>query len=83
MRQLQLISRIHECEEHGWSDLLNKVDQVTQSLIDTPCAGTQIKSALMLWSNEVDVRSSKLPPSEDELAIKNPAMHHRQFGAED
>jgi hypothetical protein len=83
MRQLQLISRIHECEEHGWSDLLNKVDQVTQSLIDTPCAGTQIKSALMLWSNEVDVRSSKLPPSEDELAIKNPAMNHRQFGADD
>ena len=83
MRQLQLISRIHECEEHGWSDLLNKVDQVTQSLIDTPCAGTQIKSALMLWSNEVDVRSSKLPPSEDELAKKFPAMNHRQFGAED
>mgnify|MGYP003336109752 FL=1 len=83
MWQLQLISRMRECEEHGWGDLLNKVDQVTQSLIDTPCAGTQIRSALKMWSNEVDARASKLPPSEDELAMRNPAMSHRQFGAED
>ena len=83
MKQLQLINRIHECEEHGWNDLLMKVDQVTQSLVDTPSAGTQIKSALMLWSNEVDMRSNKLPPSESQLAMKNPVMQIGQFGADD
>nr|BAR35124.1 hypothetical protein [uncultured Mediterranean phage uvMED] len=83
MKQLQLINRIHECEEHGWNDLLLKVDQVTQSLVDTPCAGTQIKTALMEWSHEVDVRSSRLPPSEAQVAMKNPVMQIGQFGADD
>jgi len=60
-----------------------KVDQVTQSLVDTPSAGTQIKSALMLWSHEVDMRSNKLPPSESQVAMKNPVMQIGQFGADD
>ena len=82
MRQLQLMARINQCEENGWSDLLSKVEQVTESLIETPSAGRQIKSALMMWGNEVDQRCNSLPKSEDELAARNPFMSHRQLGAD-
>ena len=33
---LQLINRVVECEENGWHDLLSKLDQIVQSLIDNP-----------------------------------------------
>ena len=38
MHQLNIVSRIIECEENGWHDLLSKVDGITQSLIDNPSA---------------------------------------------
>lgn len=82
MSNLRLISRIHECERNGWNDLLTKVDSYTQSLLDTPSAAPYIKSALIRWGHEVEVRKSKLPPTEEQLAAKYPAMM-RQLGAED
>ena len=82
MINLQLIDRINECKRNGWNDLLTKVDSYTQSLLDTPSAAPCIKTALMNWGNEVEVRKSKLPPTEEQLAMRNPAMI-RQLGAMD
>lgn len=83
MSQLRLIKNIHECQEHGWDDLLGRIDSYTQSLIDTPSAAPKIKTALVHWSNEVASRANKLPPNEDQLAARNPVMQLRQFGADD
>lgn len=81
MSNLRLIARIHDCERNGWDDLLTKVDSYTQSLVDTPSAAPVIRSALVKWGNEVDVRKSKLPPTEKQLAMRNPAF--RQLGSDD
>lgn len=74
MRQLQLMDRIQRCEENGWGDLLSKVDQVTQSLIDTPMAARQIKTALLGWGREVDDRCNSLPITQEELIARHPFM---------
>tara|TARA_Y100000004_G_scaffold166785_1_gene198799 strand:+ start:1658 stop:1909 length:252 start_codon:yes stop_codon:yes gene_type:complete len=83
MSNLQLIARIHVCESNGWDDLLTKVDSYTQSLVDIPSAGTQIRSALVGWGKEVDRRASMLPPTEEQIAVRNPVMCNRHFGADD
>jgi len=83
MRQLQISARIIECEENGWTDLLSKVDEITQSLIDNPSAGQPIKTALMFWCDSVDCRFSSLPPDEDAVMLHNPAMSiNKTFGTE-
>lgn len=83
MKQLQITQRILDCEENGWFDLLSKVDEITQSLIDNPSAGQPIKAALMFWCDSVDMRSSSLPPDEDSVMLHNPAMNHQEtFGTE-
>ena len=46
MHQLNIVSRIIECEENGWHDLLSKVDGITQSLIDNPSAAQPVITAL-------------------------------------
>jgi|SaaInlV_125m_DNA_1040241.scaffolds.fasta_scaffold278108_2 hypothetical protein len=74
MKKLQISTRIGECEEHGWSDLLCKVDEITQSLIDNPSAGSKIKTALCLWCDSVDLRLSVLPPDEEIIKAHNPSM---------
>ena len=80
---LQLSMRIIECEENGWTDLLSKFDEITQSLIDNPSAGHQIKTALIYWKDAVDCRHNGLPPVEDDILLKNPIMNVRQtFGTE-
>lgn len=81
MSNLRLIARIHDCERNGWDDLLTRVDSYTQSLVDTPSAAPIIRSALVRWGNEVDVRKSNLPPTEKQLAMRNPAF--RQLGSDD
>ena len=45
MHQLNIVSRIIECEENGWHDLLSKVDGITQSLIDNPSAAQPVISS--------------------------------------
>lgn len=83
MTNLELSMRVLECEENNWHDLLNKLDEITQSLIDNPSAGHQIKTALLYWKDAVDVRHKGLPPEEDEIIIRNPVMSVRQtFGTE-
>jgi hypothetical protein len=83
MKRLELSMRVLECEENNWHDLLCKLDEITQSLIDNPSAGHQIKTALIYWRDAVDVRHNGLPPEEDEIIIRNPAMSIRQtFGTE-
>ncbi len=80
---LHLINRVVECEENGWHDLLSKLDEITQSLIENPSAGHQIKTALVFWKDAVDCRAKGLPPSEHDIIIKNPKMNARQvFGAD-
>jgi hypothetical protein len=83
MTKLELSMRVLECEENNWHDLLSKLDEITQSLIDNPSAGHQIKTALLYWKDAVDVRHKGLPPEEDEIIIRNPVMSVRQtFGTE-
>jgi len=83
MRQLQISARIIECEENGWTDLLSKIDEITQSLIDNPSAGQPIKTALMFWCDAVDCKSRGLPPDESEIMLHNPIMNIKNnFGAE-
>jgi hypothetical protein len=80
---LQLSMRVAECEENGWHDLLSKLDEITQSLIDNPTAGQQIKTALLFWKDAVDCRCKGMPPEENEIILKNPIMNVRQaFGAD-
>jgi hypothetical protein len=83
MNKLQISLRVSECEENGWFDLLSKLDEITQSLIDNPGAGYQIKTALIYWKDAVDCRVNGLPPEEDELILRNPAMTIKSnFGTE-
>ena len=83
MKQLQITQRILDCEEHGWYDLLTKVDGITQSILECPSATFQIKAALILWCDSVDMRSSALPPDEESVILHNPSMNHKEtFGAE-
>lgn len=83
MRQLQISARIIECEENGWNDLLSKIDEITQSLIETPSAGSQIKTALLHWSDAVDCRVTALPPDESIVLRYNPTMQAIEtFGTE-
>ena len=83
MNKLHISLRVSECEENGWFDLLSKLDEITQSLIDNPGAGYQIKTALLYWKDAVDCRVNGLPPEEDELILRNPAMTiQSNFGTE-
>lgn len=83
MQNLQLSLRVAECEENGWYDLLSKLDEITQSLIDNPSAGNQIKTALVFWKDAVDCRTKGLPPEEDDIILRNPKMNVRlAFGAD-
>ena len=83
MKQLQITQRILECEEHAWYDLLSNIDSITQNIIECPSATFQIKAALILWCDSVDMRLSALPPYEDEIILHNPSMNHKEtFGAE-
>ena len=83
MKQLQITQRILECEEHGWYDLLVKVDNITQNIMENPAATFQIKAALILWCDSVDLRSSSLPPDEDSVMQQHPSMNHKEtFGTE-
>jgi len=80
---LNLSTHIIECEENGWHDLLSKLDEITQSLIDNPSAGNQIKVALVYWRDAVNCRLSGLPPEEDAIILHNPIMSVRKsFGTE-
>ena len=80
MINLGLSMRVSECEENGWFALL---DEITQSLIDNPSAGHQIKTALIYWKDAVDSRHNNLPPEENEIILKNPIMNVREaFGAD-
>lgn len=80
---LHLINRVVECEENGWHDLLSKLDQIVQSLIDNPSAGHQIKTALTYWADAVDCRCNGLPPEEHEIIMRNPIMDVRQSFGQD
>ncbi len=83
MIKLGLSERVLECEENGWNDLLCKLDEITQSLIDNPSAGHQIKTALLFWRDAVDCRAKGLPPEESDIILKNPKMNVREaFGAD-
>ena len=83
MKQLQITQRILECEENGWLDLLSKIDSITQNIIECPSATFQIKAALILWCDSVDMRSNALPPNEDSVMLQHPSMNHKEtFGAE-
>lgn len=80
---LELSMRLIECEENGWLDLISKLDEITQSLIDNPSAGHQIKTALVYWKDAVDCRVNGLPPDEDDIIIRNPIMSVKAaFGAD-
>ena len=84
MKQLYISQRINDCINNEWSDLLTQLDNITQSVMETPSAGNQIKAALILWADSVDVRNSKLPPEDVELFAHNPSMGlSGNFGAED
>ena len=72
MLNLQLSTRVSECEENGWDDLLSKLDEITQSLIENPSAGHQIKTALLFWKDAVDCRAKGLPPEEHDIILRNP-----------
>ena len=54
MMSLELTNKIATCKENGWTDLLSKLDEITQSLIENPSAGHQIKTALVFWKDAVD-----------------------------
>jgi len=83
MKHLQITQRILDCEENGWNDLLVKIDNITQSIIDSPSAVFQIKIALIYWCDAVDIRLNALPPDEEEVILHNPSMNHEQtFGTE-
>ena len=83
MKQLNIVSRIIECEENGWYDLLSKVDGITQSLIDNPTAAQPVITALRFWCDAVDCKVNGLPPDEHDLIMLNPAMNMKAtFGAE-
>jgi hypothetical protein len=80
--QLLLTQRILDCEENGWNDLLVKIDNITQNVIDAPSAGFQIKAALILWCDSVDIRLNSLPPDELVIMQSNPQMATDElFGA--
>ena len=84
MKQLYISQRINDCIDNEWADLLTQIDNITQNVIETPSAGNQIKAALILWADSVDVRTSKLPPEDVELLAHNPSMGlSGNFGAED
>jgi hypothetical protein len=72
--KLELSMRVAECEENNWVDLLSKLDEITQSLIDTPTAGNQVKVALLYWADAVDCRVNNLPPTSDAIALRNPSF---------
>ena len=74
MTQLLLTQRILDREENGWNDLLVKIDNITQNVIDAPSAGFQIKAALILWCDSVDIRLNSLPPDELVIMQSNPQM---------
>jgi len=80
---LELTNKINTCTENGWNDLLSKLDEITQSLIENPSAGHQIKTALVFWKDAVDCRAKGLPPKEHDIILKNPKMNVREaFGAD-
>lgn len=82
-KQLELTSRISECIDNDWVDLLSKLDQITQSLIDNPSAGSQIRTALLYWCDAVDCRCHALPPDEYHIMLNNPSMNvNALFGTE-
>jgi hypothetical protein len=81
--ELDLVMRIIDCEENGWTDLQSKLDRIVQSLIDNPSAGRQVKTALQYWADAVDCRLKGVPPDEDEIIVQNPIMNIREsFGTE-
>jgi len=83
MMSLELTNKINTCEENGWTDLLSKLDEITQSLIENPSAGHQIKTALVFWKDAVECRAKGLPPKEHDIILKNPKMNVREaFGAD-
>jgi len=83
MMSLELTNKIATCKENGWTDLLSKLDEITQSLIENPSAGHQIKTALVFWKDAVECRAKGLPPEEDDIILKNPKMNVREaFGAD-
>lgn len=83
MNQLLLTQRILECEENGWNDLLSRVDEISQSLIDNPSAGRKIRIALLVWCDSVDCRVNALPPDEDTVFHGLPALGSEiMFGTE-
>lgn len=83
MSQLQISTRISECEENGWFDLILKVDEITQSLIDNPSAGQKIRTALLLWCDSVDCKVNALPPDEESILPYHPSMTaDKAFGTE-
>jgi hypothetical protein len=83
MMSLELTNKINTCKENEWTDLLSKLDEITQSLIENPSAGHQIKTALVFWKDAVDCRTKGLPPKEHDIILKNPKMNVREaFGAD-
>ena len=83
MMSLELTNKINTCKENDLTDLLSKLDEITQSLIENPSAGHQIKTALVFWKDAVDCRTKGLPPKEHDIIMKNPKMNVREaFGAD-
>jgi len=92
MNQLQITQRILECEENGWLDLLSKIDNITQNIMECPSAAFQIKAEMILWSDLVDMRSNNLQLDltmageckfESSVMLHNPSMSHKEkFGTE-
>jgi|TARA_B110000908_G_scaffold161100_1_gene205040 hypothetical protein len=56
MAQLNIVSKIIEADKNGWSDLVNQIDEITQTLKYNEYNRQQVMAQINEWSEEVDFR---------------------------
>tara|TARA_R110000782_G_scaffold126436_3_gene217997 strand:- start:1487 stop:1726 length:240 start_codon:yes stop_codon:yes gene_type:complete len=56
MAQLNIVSKIIEADKNGWSDLVNQIDEITQTLKYNEYNRQQVMLQINEWAEEVDCR---------------------------
>ena len=55
--QLNLVQHILQAHRHGWSDLIDEIDKITQAFAYSEYNRPQLKEKIVEWENEVSARS--------------------------
>jgi len=76
--ELQLVTKINEVYKREWFDLLDKIDQITQTLGYAEYNRQQFRAEIINWCEEVDAKLNQPPP---EPIIPQP-LSEEVFGTE-